>query len=33
VSFESEFPSHIIPEALIKARDIYGSLGFWGSES
>jgi hypothetical protein len=33
VSFHSEFPSHVFPEAMIKARDICGSLGFWDSES
>jgi hypothetical protein len=33
VSFESQFPSHCIPDAMIKARDICGSLGFWDPDS
>ncbi len=33
VTFDSQFASHLIPDALIKARDIYGSLGFWDPDS
>jgi hypothetical protein len=33
VTFDSQFPSHLIPDALIKARDICGSLGFWDPDS
>jgi hypothetical protein len=33
VTFDSQFPSQLIPDALIKARDICGSLGFWDPDS
>jgi hypothetical protein len=33
VSFESKFDSHLLPEALNRAKDICGTLGFWDPTS
>jgi hypothetical protein len=33
VTFDSQFASHLIPDALIKARNICGSPGFWDPDS
>jgi hypothetical protein len=33
VTFNSQFASHLIPDAMIIARDICGTLGFWDPDS
>jgi hypothetical protein len=33
VTFTSQFESHLIPDAMIIARDICGSLGYWDPDS